>query len=246
MAEQLVRRNRRNLDARDLIQGARLAHTLYRNMPSMSSFMPRGGGGHPTAAQIVRASHELKNFPLSVTGNSLSTSTYVPVLLNAVQQGSSANNRTGRKIQMEKLRLALDFEVDPNNSYDYVRVVLFLDRESRGGAPGAGDLLTNTTSLEHQVLSSLNEDNKNRFKILFDDNITIRQNTINSSSGYLFGGVQRVNVTIPLKAKVDFYNTTTGTIADIDQGALYMFFFGFAANHPTGFSYDTQLFFRDV
>jgi hypothetical protein len=238
---QLARRNRRDIGPRDVIEGARLAHALYRSLPS---FPTMGSRTTPSVAQIVRASHELKNIS-HTAGLTCSITTATLILVNAaITQGTSASNRTGRKVIMEKLRLSMNFEVDPHNSYDYTRVIVFVDKESRGGLATISDLLTDTGSQEALILSSFNEDNKNRFRIVSDSVHNLPQT--NNTGGSWFGGIRHYDITVPLKHKVDFYNTTAGTIADIDQGALFVYVAGFSTNYGTAADYHTQLWFRDV
>jgi hypothetical protein len=200
-----------------------------------------------SSAAIIRASHEPKNLD-QASSYSLSTTTGTLVLLNAILQGSSGVNRTGRQVKLDHLRLNLAFNQTNQVPADFVRYIVLMDRESRGSAPAVGDVLTNTTFGIQAVLSSHNFDNvPSRFKILADE-VLISNATVSTSSTNATWNEPWNHrlIHIPLKQTVHYYNTSAGTIADIDSNALYLITWGQNSTNPTELYFDSRLVFRDM
>lgn len=155
-------------------------------------------------------------------------------LLNATVPGDNINNRKGRKISMVSLSLRgfvrfADSGGSPGTS-DYLRLIVFYDRQPNGAAPAIADLLqdTNAAGATQTVsYSNLNLSNADRFKILIDD-YWAPQGTVGATTGYAYDGLQNsytnnVKHFIPLKGLETHYNAgTAGTIADITTGSLYL------------------------
>jgi hypothetical protein len=198
-----------------------------------------------TAAQVVRLSHELKNLSASVINASIAA-TYTPYPLNLVTQGTNANDRTGRRIRMERLLLTFDWVLNPSAPRDEYRVLVVYDKESRGSAPALSDVLTNTASTNASLISSYNQDNANRFVICFDK-AEHKTATVCYHSADSFSAAARWSHAISVPPNVHFYNTSAGTIADVDSGSLYMFVIGLTpGGYYSSYSFDTQMYFRDI
>lgn len=97
--------------------------------------------------------------------------------INLMRAGSSYFNRIGRKINMKSVRV--NFYLVPIRAVtniDYARVLLIYDRQCNGALPALSDILqttdqagTNTTG----NMSNANLNNRDRFKILRDQRITL-------------------------------------------------------------------------
>jgi hypothetical protein len=200
-----------------------------------------------SVSAIVRASHEPKN--LDLTGNfSCSTTTGTLQCLNLIQQGSSGNNRTGRQVKLEHLRLNMFFQAANNEPNDLFRVIVFIDKESRGANPVVGDVLTNTTFGFGAILSSHNFDNvPTRFKILHDEVITpVATVSVSATNALWNEPIYHRLMHIPLSHLVHYYNTSAGTIADIDSGALFFLVYGAQSTNAGLVEFDSRMVFRDL
>jgi hypothetical protein len=201
----------------------------------------------PSVNAIVRASHEPKNLDISNT-YTLSGTTGTLVLLNAITQGVTGNSRTGRQVKLDHLRLNFTFTASSAESQDAVRIIVLIDKESRGAAPAVGDVLTNSTFGLGALLSSHNFDNvPTRFKILADEVVCIQPTVaVNSTNTVWNTNIFHRLFHIKLKQNVHYYNTSAGTIADIDSGALYFITWGVNSSGESTSTYDSRLVFRDM
>jgi hypothetical protein len=205
----------------------------------IQSLRPRTPAGKQAA--IIRASHEPKNIDLLDQSFTNSGTTWTLVLLNGTHQGVTGNSRTGRQVLTERVELSFTEQcsANPNGT---VRLVVFLDKESRGAAPAWGDLLADATALDiPTAMSPFNFDNvPSRFRILHDtvfslnNRYTAQQDT------------QTLRVSIPVKSKTHFYNTSSGNITDIDSGAIYMAVIDSTSTNPNATFYNSRVVFRDV
>jgi hypothetical protein len=200
-----------------------------------------------STSAVIRAAHEPKNYD-TVTNYSLSTTAGTLLLLNDIVQGSGGTNRTGRQVHLEHLRLALTFYAQQNVSSEMVRYMVLLDKECRGAAPAIGDVLNNTTFGLISLLSSHNFDNvPTRFKILADEVIPIQPTvTVNATNTAWNNPYYHRLLHIKLKSVVHYYNTSVGTVADIDQNSMYLIVWGDQSVNATSLYVDSRLVFRDL
>jgi hypothetical protein len=202
----------------------------------------------PSAARVILEAHEPKNLDLTGSGG-LSTTTGQLTLLNPIIQGTTGNNRSGREIKLDHLRLNMTFTIAGQNDIDIVRYIVFLDKESRGTAPAVGDVVQNATFGIGAILSSHNFDNvPSRFKILADEIVILKPTvSVNSTNTVWQNDIKHRLLHIPLKSLTHYYNASNaGTIADIDSNALYLVTWGQDATNPVIFAYDSRVVFRDL
>jgi len=202
----------------------------------------------PNVRKIIQASHERKNADLVVSGSTLSGTAYTPYLLNAINQGSAGNNRTGREVALESLRVSIELANAPANTGDLVRILIIEDHECRGVAAGTADVLTNNTFGVEQLLSSYNFDNvPTRFKILADRLYALTP-TVSTSATNAAWNAPLVHdvIHVPLKGRTHYYNTTGNGISDIDSNSIYLLVMGQATANEADFSFDSRLVFRDL
>lgn len=100
--------------------------------------------------------------------------------LNLVQQGTGFYNRIGRKICLRSIHLTGNVIHNPGNEVegglpDYLRIILFYDRQPNGTFPAAADLLLdrdNQGGTVSNAYCNINMNNSDRFKILRDIRIS--------------------------------------------------------------------------
>ncbi len=134
-------------------------------------------------------------------------------LLTQIALGDDADDRMG--VQVTLRSVAVKFLVTRGNADAAIRIIMFLDKQTNGAAPVAGDLLQLTTSITETFVSPLNNDNKRRFTILSDRS---HQVTLGRGESVLFG-IRR-----SLNSKVR-YDGGGQTIIDIVSGALWIMMF---------------------
>lgn len=198
-------------------------------------------------AKIVRAVHEPKTVDQyqSITLNGTGVAKYL--LLNTIDQGTGATNRTGRQVMMDHVDINFLIETDPTNlSGDVVRFVVFVDKESRGGTPSSGEVLQYVTNSAVAAVSPMNFDNvPSRFTILADESVSVNPGA--SPTTTTTSAIQlMVRRRIKLNRRVHFYNTTGGGISDIDSGALWLFAWCLDATAPSGYTMYSRVVFRDL
>lgn len=155
---------------------------------------------------------------------------HVPIL------GTDYTQRIGRKTVIKSLYIrgrvlienAQVFTAAITCAAQQPRMILFWDMQPNGAAPAVTDLLNTADSTSH-----LNLNNRDRFRIIKDKTFVFDPMVITAATA-----VANWNRTISdikcykkLTGEVIFNGTNGGTIADINSGALYMFWIG---NVPAG------------
>lgn len=170
--------------------------------------------------------------------NDIATATYqvnttgVFTLLANPALGSDFNNRVGRKIRLRSLYIR-GF-VATQNSLDagfagtqsqQMRMILLLDLQPNGAVPATADLLVTANTQSH-----LNLNNRDRFVILKDETYVFdpyfASNTATQSFASMSNQIKDIKCYKKLNSEMVFNGTNGGTIADINSGALYMFWIG--------------------
>lgn len=208
--------------------------------------------------RAVRQTHELKN--LDVIDNAYTAPGVaggILELLNCVVEGTSGHTRTGRKIFAEYLDINITVISDgvvsnfPTSGTatsggaqdDELRVMVIMDKECRGAALTPTQVLNDTTT-GFLVSANYNFDNvghgrSDRFKILYD-----QVHVIHYFNPYSKGALH-IKRRVPIQRMVNFFSdTNAGTIADIDSGAIYIYYISSQGNVQYTGNY--QFVFRDV
>jgi len=171
------------------------------------------------------------------TGNVTSTGFVQPFFLPKL--GADYNQRNGRKVIVKSFYVKwrsfpaymetslvegqnmLDVNYFPQSA---ARFLIVWDTQPNGIVPNISDILTqDTTSGYVDVLSFINMDNRDRFKILVDKfhqngfQNTGTEKDMRSNASNLFTGKKYKKCNL----EVIFNATNAGTIADISTGALY-------------------------
>lgn len=186
---------------------------------------------------------DVKTETMGINGNSAAAGF---LLCNAIQEGSGFFNRIGRKINLKSLMVTADIEqsfantsaVDPQ----FARMIVLYDAQPNGVAPVLSDVLQDVTqsgAASINVYSSINLNNRDRFRILLDKKFKLPGVGI---AGAPFGGagLQQalayemnngklcISKYLKLKGIETQYKSTSSpaSIADISTGALWVMVVG--------------------
>lgn len=156
------------------------------------------------------------------------------ILLNGTQQGNDYTNRLGRKFTCRSIyaRGFITPEYDESAlgaiavPSQMGRIIVFIDKQANGAAPTTTDLLAQALPT-----SPLNLNNRDRFKVIFDDQFVfgpILSITTATQAQAAFGGDQIHSYHKFKKLEVEVINNagTAGTVADIQSGSIYAFYIG--------------------
>lgn len=199
------------------------AGRLARGLPATRGFRPLG----------LRSTGEKKVIDNAVATYQINTGGSF-TLLNGCIQGSDYSNRIGRKILNASIyiRGIVHPEVPAGAATSLTqlaRMIVFVDMQPNGAAPAVTDLLNSANSS-----SQLNLNNRDRFKILRDETYSLGATTWAAGPALVAAQsptVADVNVFKKLSVETIFNAGNAGTIADMNSGAIYMFWIG---NQPAG------------
>lgn len=141
----------------------------------------------------------------------------VLTLLNGLQVGGGANQRIGTRIDMKSIAVRGLYQsgTGAGDTLGPVRIKIVYDKEARGAAPVATDILTNDFIYSHNNL-----DNGGRFITVLDKTY---YPALPGQSGALGrGGYLAINEYVKLNLPVKYNTSTAGTVGDIVSGSLYM------------------------
>lgn len=187
-------------------------------------------------------------------------------LLNGVAQGTDMYTRIGRKITIKSIQIkgiaeslifagsAPDITVSQFQSSCIGRIVIFVDMQSNATAPGAFDVLQNSTVGGN---SMMNLNNRDRFKILANYSFPLGPIFLQSNAtNYISQTVSNPSFVVDFYKKcnieVIFNGGTAGTIGDITTGAIYLLA---ATDQPTTgsitpgtwvFNFQSRIRFEDL
>lgn len=178
-------------------------------------------------------------------------------LMNGLSFGTDNNNRVGRKIWMKYLHIKGIIQastVGTVPSDQFVRVMCVYDLTPNGAAFAKADLLQNVTQsggTSSDGDTFLNVNNRGRFRILLDQMwaMPIQTGITFGSSTYFAMGaptVQPLDLVIIVDEEAVYNGGDTGTISDINSGALYMFGVNRTATSYYQLDFTSRLEFSDI
>lgn len=158
--------------------------------------------------------------------------TGVFTLLHNPTLGTDYTNRIGRKTLTKQIYIRGRVVTEASTqtaatavltTSQQARCILFVDKQPNGAAPAVTDLLVTA-----DPGSQLNLNNRDRFKIKADRTYEFDPYSYTTASGVASMSNQIKKVKIFKKSKLEtIWNATNGgTIADINSGALYLFWIG--------------------
>jgi len=143
-------------------------------------------------------------------------------LLNGTVRGDDIADRTGRRIMMKTLILRVNAWQESASPLQNVRFWVVYDRQPNGSALSPSDVLT---AASVQSLPVFN--NRDRYVILVD-----KMMTFPAVGGNDAATNQTATWVLPLNRRVDYNTGSAGTVADIQQGSLYLMVCGEGAASP--------------
>lgn len=138
----------------------------------------RGLKKKATVGQVLRmVKHmqpkiEKKYFDTQINISVVSAATITP--LELITQGSDVIQRIGNTITVTSVQFKGD--VLTGDATNFIRHILFIDKDSNGAAPALVDVL-DTSVITQPIWSPYNNDNKFRFRIIYDNVYNV--NTVN-------------------------------------------------------------------
>lgn len=171
------------------------------------------------------------------TGTSIATGTQQ--LLNDIANGNGVSDRIGRKITMTSALIRLNWDMSAaTNNTNTIRVMLVYDSQPNQAQYAGSDLLADASSgaAGLNILSPLNLDNRDRFTILHDKQFSMVKGTETEKCQMQIYKKFRLSCT---------YDNTTGTIADLTTGALYLDVRAENSDATAVFKYYTRLRYID-
>lgn len=233
---------RRNTRPRSTQQVQR-SLTMYRNPTTLMA-----AKGELNAVDLPFATYVLN-----------STGSVTP--LNLVRAGSTYVNRTGRRIEMKSIRITGQITPVPRTSTtqdDYVRVIIFYDRQTNGAVPLVADVLSTTDQAAANTTTSYsgaNLNNRDRFQILMDYRCELPGYT-NTAGAISTPGFQdqtkefTIDRYIKLKGQITQFkaDSSPAVIGDIATGGLFLLTLGAVAAGSEGWQgvFEHRLRFHDT
>lgn len=190
----------------------------------------------------------------------LDTTTYqvnttgVFVLLALPTVGADFNQRVGRKVTQRTVYVKGRVQSEPSGiigqtgavAAQHCRMVIFADLQPNGAAPAVTDLLVSATPA-----SQLNLNNRDRFKVYCDKEYVLDPYLLSSTATQSYASTTNQVKYVKKFKRINLetiFSTSTGAIADITSGALYMFWIGSAvagANVDANFIGSTRVRYTD-
>lgn len=128
--------------------------------------------------------------------------------LNQISQGDGASYRDGDSIRCKSIRLGITGKHnDSGGNVQFVRIILFIYKEPRGGDPSPSNILEDATDIKSFPLYKY----RSRYTILKDKTYTIEKN---GNDGFNFEYYKRLN----MKTEFD------GTATIPEKNGLYLLF----------------------
>lgn len=189
----------------------------------------RGHGVARQALSLARrawaaSDHEVKFIDLSIDdANVPQPATSVPLLMNAIAEGASFQERIGEVASLKRIDVRLTFDKHANNNdpVTFVRVMLVWDKQPNGGLATVGSILENPNihvgNEDANILSQLNAQTRPRFGILKDSLLPM-------SDGH--NANRTLKWSVGLSNRKVQYNGAGGAIANINTGALLLLVMG--------------------
>jgi len=177
--------------------------------------------GMPVALKrLVAASKETGYIDIAPADYALNTTGSI-ILLDTVAQGTTVNQRVGKKILLKSLQCRGLMNNDSTAALNDVAYMIVYDSRPTGTLPAITDILNTVNS------NSMNNDNNSgRFSILKRvDEVLIGNASFTGAVANALTEKTSVSADwfLPLKDRQVVYKALgTGAIADIEQGALYL------------------------
>lgn len=174
----------------------------------------------PALKRLVAAAKETGYIDIGAADYALNTTGSI-ILLNTVAQGTTVNQRVGKKILLKSLQCRGLMNNDSTAALNDVAYLIVYDKRPTGSLPAITDILNSVNS------NSMNNDNNSgRFSVLKRvDEVLIGNASFTGAvaNALTESSAKSADWFLPLKDRQVVYKALgTGAIADIEQGALYL------------------------
>jgi hypothetical protein len=150
-----------------------------------------------------------------------------------IKQGSAATERIGEKIYVYDLDINLQFNAGDNLTGNWMRIIIFVDKQSNGTIPATTELL------ESAVPYSLrNLENTKRFHVLQDKYFNVTNTGAGGSTAVYVGGAKQMRIHHSFGAnglKVQYSTGADGDAQDIKDNNVWMLILGSGTGVTTSF-----------
>jgi len=228
------------------------AFKIPRSIGSSAPLATRGFGDMSILKNREKKFFDYSNIsgPWGINTTPIGAALHTPVL------GSDYTNRIGRKTVIKSLyirgRIQLQETDQPsgptNPSYtpaQQCRMIVYVDFQPNGSAPALSDILNNS-----DPIGQLNPNNRDRFKIVKDKTWVFDPLYVNGDTITFNRTIYDFKVFKKLNLEVIYNSTNGGTIADIQTGALGIYFVGDNAPPPVEYaaicSFTSRTRFEDM
>jgi len=177
------------------------------------------------------------------------------VVINDTVQGSAFYQRVGNKISMKNLQFDLSLipSANANAVSDWIRVLVFYDKQTNAAAPPRSTVLLDTDSVGGTTttsMSGLNIQNRDRFKVLVDEKLWVPPTTASGANSN--HSTDPISKAFAVKRFVSLRNLETvynqvggGGVGDITSGGLFYIVMCKNANCGYGFDVKARLRYAD-
>lgn len=163
------------------------------------------------------------------------SSTGVFQLINAIQQGTTANSRIGEEYDIIGIELKTVAQGNELDQRAFIRVMIVQDKQPNGVQFALSELLEVTTSPVH-ITSGYNYSFSKRFNVLYDRVHSYQNNGQETSHSKWF---RKKSI------KVKCNSTNSGTIVDIEKNAIWLLVFGDSGGNPVVLSSFARVWYTD-
>jgi len=163
---------------------------------------------------VRRATPQEVNY-VELAGNSQMNTTGAISLLATIPQGAGVSQRIGKRAYYKSIMARLIITAGTTNVTNICTYMIVYDKRPTGALPAITDILQTVTPL-----SNMNDNNTGRFEIIRRESFQQNGNSTTAQTGQerIFYE-DYINLA---KRPVVFESAGTGTIGDIDSGALYL------------------------
>lgn len=222
---------------------ARASGAALALVPSVPRVFPMRPGGFRSVRSVANMKEH--KYVDVVAASYAADTTGTVTLLNGIAQGDDYNQRIGRQVLPTSISIkGLLHPGDTTSNECYCRCIIVWDSALNGGsAPAITDLLAASTSISHNNLN-----NRNRFKILADEQYAIGATYNTATQAYAQSPtIVTINRYIPMKEYITQYQGTGATAGSIQSGAIWMFTVGDQAPSAGGsFNVCTRVRYTDA
>lgn len=165
----------------------------------------------------TRNNTELKYLDTNTLNTTISPSgTIVDPSLNLILQGTSDQDRIGRRVIIKNVLIRATFKNITSKAYDNLRLIVYHDKQTNKDKPLVSDIVTDAS---YYAFNNLN--NKERFRILADHYVDVSSGTVNSLGPPAVYSEDSKSFQIYKQCEIPIeYAGTVGDITDLTSGNI--------------------------